>query len=433
MNNNNYIKELLDFQDENILINNISEFNGLIQISICMAKKIFSCPYCSSINVYNHGYYNRSLMYMNIGDKHSVINFKQRRLICKNCRKTFNEPFSLADKSSRISLKLQEQIKESFKKKQSFKDISSNFDISSTETINIFKENIYDYRCDLSRVLCIDEFKASTNMGKYALIIGDPISGNILDILPSRTQDTILYYFQKIPESKRNQVEYIVTDLFEPYRTMIRALFPRSIHIADRFHWIKLTSEAFNKIRIKRMNYYLSLAKTTIDKESKSNYNHFANELKKHYKLLLSNRTAHDEWYYDQFISKENNLTLEGKIEELINQDDILEEAYHLSQELYRIAKYSNEDNCKQNILEWCTKVIHSEFTIPELETTALTYRRWIKEISNSFIIDKQTYRRFTNGFIEGKNNFCKVIKRIGFGYNDFDILRSKIIQSNQK
>lgn len=38
-----------------------------------------------------------------------------------------------------------------------------------------------------------------------------------------------------------------------------------------------------------------------------------------------------------------------------------------------------------------------------------------------------------TNGFIEGKNNYCKVIKRIGFGYKDFDTLRAKILYSNAK
>lgn len=62
-----------------------------------------------------------------------------------------------------------------------------------------------------------------------------------------------------------------------------------------------------------------------------------------------------------------------------------------------------------------------------------LQYKFWINNIVNSFIIDSVTHKRLSNGFIEGKNNFCKVIKRIGFGYSDFDIFRYKIINSNRK
>ncbi len=56
-----------------------------------------------------------------------------------------------------------------------------------------------------------------------------------------------------------------------------------------------------------------------------------------------------------------------------------------------------------------------------------------INEIVNSFILDPITHKRLSNGFIEGKNNFCKTIKRIGFGYSDFDVFRYKIITTNKK
>lgn len=62
-----------------------------------------------------------------------------------------------------------------------------------------------------------------------------------------------------------------------------------------------------------------------------------------------------------------------------------------------------------------------------------LQYKFLINKIVNSFIIDSVTHKKLSNGFIEGKNNFCKVIKRIGFGYSDFDIFRYKIINSNRK
>lgn len=55
------------------------------------------------------------------------------------------------------------------------------------------------------------------------------------------------------------------------------------------------------------------------------------------------------------------------------------------------------------------------------------------KKIINSFIIDSITLKRLSNNFIEGKNNFYITIKKIGFCYSDFDVLRYKIMNTNKK
>ena len=55
------------------------------------------------------------------------------------------------------------------------------------------------------------------------------------------------------------------------------------------------------------------------------------------------------------------------------------------------------------------------------------------KKITNSFIIDPISHKLLSNCFIESKSNFCKTIKRIGFGYSDFDVFRYKIFNSNKK
>ena len=65
--------------------------------------------------------------------------------------------------------------------------------------------------------------------------------------------------------------------------------------------------------------------------------------------------------------------------------------------------------------MDWIDKANHSENNIKEFQQVARTYYSWRKEIVNSFIINPITKSRITNGFIEGKNNFIKVIKRIGF------------------
>jgi transposase len=392
-----------------------------------------SCKHCGSTSIKIHGYHTRKIRFLDIGSYKSNIEYKQRRFKCDDCSKTFNEDTDLVKKGSTISNQTKVKVLDNLRTKTSFTDVAENLNISVTTTIKEFSEHIIDYRCKLSSTICIDEFRASTIAGEYAFIIGDPESGKILDILPSRKQDYIYYYFQTIPKDETEKVQYIVTDLFESYRTICKTIFWKSTHIADRFHWIRLTTEAFNKIRIRIMNTYLKLS----DDEFKGSYNKYfkyANVLKKYHKLLLANKYSKEEWFFDQkqvasYIQK--NMTFQEIIEYCLNFDSDLQESYFLLQDLYKIAKLSNYQNSRQNILEWCDKVNSSEHKIPELVKVALTYKSWLEPIINSFIINPTTKSRMTNGFIEGKNNFCKVIKRVGFGYSNFDHFRAKILYTN--
>lgn len=430
MEQKNYIINLLNIQDKYLILNKIEFTNNTYSIYLSELKnESASCPKCGGVNNRINSYYNRTIKVNPIDGYPTFIILKQIRFICNYCNKTFNQTNGIVHSGCSISIKAKETILQESSYKQSFKDISLRTNVSQTTVSNEFKKNIHDYRCSLTRIICIDEFKASTIAGKYALIIGDPESGEILDILPSRLQDYIYHYFNTIDKSERLNVEYVITDLFESYRTICKNLFWNSIHIADRFHWIRLTTEAFNKTRISIMN---NILKSKIKDPDKLKY---AAIIKKYYKLLIANTYSKESWFFDQQVNKNSYgfTTYQSVIEYCVNNDRELEEAYLLLQELYKIARFSSFETARKDLLEWCDKVEKSEFNLKEFKKTALTYKSWINEITNSFIIDSITHKRLSNGFIEGKNNFCKTIKRIGFGYSDFDVFRYKIINTNKK
>src|SRR5690554_4404039 len=131
------------------------------------------------------------------------------------------------------------------------------------------------------------------------------------------------------------------------------------------------------------------------------------------------------------YIQKE--MTFQEIIEYCLNFDSDLEIAYEFLQELYKIAKYSSFENARDNLLDWCNMVERCNHKLPELKKTAITYKSWINESVNSFIIHPITKKRLSNGFIEGKNNFVKAVKRIGFGYKDFETFRARILYTNDK
>lgn len=435
MSQKNYNTDIIELQDKTLVIDSVITVKNTKTIKVYKPRELSNscCKYCGTLDIKVHGYHNRKIKFLDIGSFKSIIEYRQRRYICSLCNKTFNEDSSIASKGSIISNQTKIKVLEKIRAKVSFFEIADDFDISITTAITEFSKHALDYRCQLSETICLDEFKASTIAGEYALIIGDPVNGNILDILPSRKQDYIYYYLSTINQNEINKVKYIITDLFEPYRTICKNVFWKSIHIADRFHWIKLTTEAFNKIRIRIMNDYLRLGEQA-HKGTYNKYTKYGNVLKKYHKLLLANKYSKAEWFFAQtqlasYIQKE--MTLQEIIEYCLNFDSDLEASYLLLQELYKIAKFSNYDNAKENILNWCELVKQTNRKIPELVKVSLTYKEWINPIVNSFILNPETKARMTNGFIEGKNNFVKVIKRVGFGYKNFDLFRARILYTN--
>ncbi len=434
--NNNYTKDLINLQDNTLEISNVSKINsnGQSYFEIHIFKPIeYSnkfCPNCNSNELTIKDYHTRKIKYIPIASTPSFLFYKQRRFKCKDCGKTFNEDCSIVCKNGTISNATKVSIVEEFTKKQSISDIADRTEVSLTTANQTFVNEIIEHRKPLPTIICMDEFKANTIAGKYALILGDPRTGDIIDIidiLPSRKQDYIYYYFRNIPNEERFSVKYIVTDLFESYRTIAKNLFWKSIHIADRFHWIRLATQAFSKVRINTMNIY----KRIYDKTGEAEYIQFYEITKKYHKILIANTHKKEIWYFDHLenvYQLKREMTYQQIIEYIVNFDSNLETAYTLLQELYKIAKYSLHDEAKQNILDWCDQVENSDYKLPEFDTVIKTYKSWINEIVNSFIFDPLTKSRITNGFIEGKNNFCKVIKRVGFGYKNFDLFRAKVI-----
>ena len=427
---NNYIIELLNLQDKNINITNIELIDNTYFIYFNINNYPTCCKHCGSTNIIKHTDYQRTIKYQNILNYKCILKFSQKRFYCKDCKKTFNQETSFVSKHSTIANSLKVNMLMETKKKKSFKDISIESNVSDATVHNEFKKSLFDYRGKLTRVICIDEFKASTIAGEYALVIGDPISGKIIDILPSRKQDYIYYYFQSIPDEERFKVEYIVSDLFESYKSIVETLFWKSTHIADRFHWIRLATEAFNKTRIRLMHGWEKLGKDEF-KGKFNKYTTYANVLKKYHKFFLINPHTREQWFFSQTIKVSylnETKTIDELIEWCLNMDSDLYEAFYYLRDLYKIAKFSSFEKVKDELLEWCNKIKNTKTKLPEFKKVALTYKHWIKPIVNSFIIDVETQTKLTNGFIEGKNNMIKTIKRVGFGYKDFDVFRAKIL-----
>ncbi|MCK9471048.1 MAG: ISL3 family transposase [Bacilli bacterium] len=435
----NYNIDFLRLQDNSLVVESIKEsnINGVFNLVVSVKKdaKEKCCAECGSINIVVNSYYTRTIKYLDVAGYNCIIKYKQKRYMCKDCNITFNEKCNFVEKNSTISNATKVKLLEECRIKQSFKDVSQRLNVSHTTVLNEFKEHISFSRNKLTEILCFDEFKATNGTIKYAFILADPLSGEIVDILPSRQQEYLYDYFNKVSDEERFGVKYIVTDLFESYRSVIRNRFWKSIHIADRFHWVRLATDAYNRMRIKAMNSYKSLGEDRF-KGKYNKYTTYYYLLKNYAKILLINRYSREKSFFERtnyVYHLDKELTLNEIIEHIINKDGDLEEGYFLLQDLYKIAKQSTYDTAKHDLLEWIDRVNNYNSTANSFKSVADTYKTWLNEIVNSFIINPKTHKRMSNGFIEGKNNYIKVIKRIGFGFKNFETFRAKILYTNSK
>lgn len=111
-------------------------------------------------------------------------------------------------------------------------------------------------RKPLTKYICIDEVYLNLSPScKYALVIMDFLTGDILDIIESRRQEYTKSYFLSIPKEERNKVEYLCCDMYDPYTNYTKTYFTNAEVITDSFHvlqWlIRLIRNYINSVKKK--------------------------------------------------------------------------------------------------------------------------------------------------------------------------------------
>ncbi len=105
----------------------------------------------------------------------------------------------------------------------------------------------------------------------------NPVTGEVLDILTDRRLPSLLRYFSSFSVRDREAVKFVVCDMYAPYVSLTKQIFPTAKIIIDRFHIIQNFTHAFNIFRVQVMKKY--------DTNS-----HEYKVLKRYRKLLLKSR-----------------------------------------------------------------------------------------------------------------------------------------------
>ena len=106
---------------------------------------------------------------------------------------------------------------------------------------------------------------------KYALVIMNFTTGEIVDILHNRWETTADAYFYSIPREERNNVKYIICDAYRSYMEYPQKYFPNAIVILDSFHIVKHLISQLNAYINKTMKKYEERDKEELEKKNHDN------------------------------------------------------------------------------------------------------------------------------------------------------------------
>lgn len=409
----NYITETLELKDNNIKFYkncyHKEKIKGVFHkiFDGVLSYKPDFCPKCGAIfdnNFEKHGFITSNIKIPDVAGFKTILRLKKQRYLCKHCGKAFTLRDNVTEYGCFISKNTKWKIANELKNKISEKDIAKNNNVSPN-TVERIMDSYYDtqklYKNHLPEVLSFDEFKSVKSAdGAMSFHMCNGETGQIIDIVEDRKLLSLLKYFNYYSFKARKYVKFIIIDMYSPYVVLIQKMFPNAQIIIDTFHLVQLISRSLNKTRIRAM------------KSNKNSYN----KMKRYWKLILKDRNELDYSKWKKYTCFPNLMTEVDVVNYILDQNNELKETYYKYQDLLQSIKEKDYDNFICAITNVNNSV--SDY----MKTSIKTLTEFKDKIYNTF------NNNYHNGYIEGNNNFIKVLKRIAFGFRSFRRFKARIM-----
>ena len=413
MSSQNYITDILNLKEKNIIFKekfyNEEKIKGI-------THKIFEgylsyqpkfCPKCGVIfdeNFEKHGFITSNIKIPDVSGFKTILKLHKQRYLCKHCNKAFTLSTNIVNYGCFISNNTKHKIASDLVKKRSEKDIALDNNVSCN-TVERVMDSYYEtqklYKHYLPEVLSFDEFKSVKSAdGAMSFHMCDGITGQTIDIVEDRRLDKLIKYFLYYDYKARSRVKFIIIDMYSPYVSLIKKLFPNASIIIDKFHLTQLISRSLNKTRIMTMKLH------------KKHHRKF----KRYWRLILKSREDLDTSKWQRFTCFDSLMTEADVVNFLINLDEEFKNTYLVYQEILYSLKNKNYDLLKKTLNNTILNI--SSY----MKTSIKTLLEFLPFIKNTF------NNNYHNGYVEGNNNFIKTIKRIAFGFRSFKRFKARIM-----
>jgi transposase len=243
-------------------------------------------------------------------------------------------------------------------------------------------------------------FLAATAEHPTMLVTGiiDLDAGRLVDVLPARSAVAVTDWLAAKPAPWLAGIRHVVIDPYQPYATAVAQGLPAARVVVDHFHVIRLANAALDEVRRRTQN------------DTRGHRGRKHDPLYRIRRRLLASHDRLDPAGFARMLTWLDAGDPEGEVGAAYLAKELLRETYLAADVL----------EARRRLVAFYEHCTSSE--VPELERLARTIARWEVPIL-------RWHRTWlTNATTEGTNLIIKNIKRLGFGFRNFDNYRLRLL-----
>ena len=258
-------------------------------------------------------------------------------------------------------------------------------------------------RLNRTTAIGLDETKfvrlGRTSHADYATTVADVENRQIIDILPTRNFTEVARWLDKQPRGWKQRIRFGALDMSSTYAAVYSVVLPRADQVVDPFHVIALANRCLDSVR------------------RRVQAERFGRRHKGNDPLYRARRVL---------VMGEEKLDTDAtarlwSLLELGDPDGEVAIAYRVKERLRDFYGTRDPDDAR-HVLEELTTHCLKRAMPPEVQKLGRTIRDWFAKICNHHLA------RVSNGPTEALNNLVKRIKRIGFGFRNFENYRIRAL-----
>jgi len=233
----------------------------------------------------------------------------------------------------------------------------------------------------------------------YATTVADVKNHQIIDILPTRKYTDVAGWIDKQPKAWKERIRFGALDMSVTYAAVYSVMLPQAHQVVDPFHVISLANRCLDAVRRR------------VQHEQTGHRGRRDDPLYRARRVLLMG---------EELLSEDATARLASLLE-LGDPGAEVAIAYRVKERLRDFYRTSDPDQARQLLEELQRHCIRRAMP-PEVQKLGRTLKEWFDKIANYHLA------KVSNGPTEALNNLIKRIKRIGFGFRNFENYRIRAL-----
>jgi transposase len=368
----------------------------IYEIKCKIKPQFIVCPICGTKNINLKGSVTRRLRGVPEGTRQVDIICQIPRVECSNCNIIRQVKINFAEENTTYTKKFAKFIIKEISK-SSISGVSKNFNVSWDICSSIYKNYLEQKykKPDIKnlKLIAIDEIAISKGH-TYVTIVMNLETKKVIYVGDGKGSDSLADFWSLIGPIRAKKIKAVAIDMSPAYISAVTDNLPKALIVFDHFHVVKLINSHLNNL----LKYLLA---TSSEKER---------VYLKGLRWLIMKRG-------DQLSQEQNEL---DRLNQALECNKPLACGYYMKEDISQIWCQVDKTAADKVLTSWIKAgLAYDNKIINKMLDSIHKYR--------DGILNWYDYK-ITTAPLEGLNNKIKVMKRIAYGYRDYELFKLKIL-----